>query len=53
VFAENLYQLLSDQERLETISRYAREQASQRFHADIVAAKTREVYYRILDQSML
>ena len=46
--AESLYQVLGDQEKLAAMSNWAREHASQRFHADIVAAKTREVYYRIL-----
>jgi glycosyltransferase involved in cell wall biosynthesis len=53
VLCEALYQVLSDEARLETMGRRAREVATQRFHTRAVAARTREVYYNILGQSPL
>lgn len=52
VLAEALYQVLSDETKLEAMGRRAREVARQRFHAEIVAARTREVYYKILRQRL-
>ncbi len=49
--AEALYQLLSDEANLKAVGRRAKEVARQRFHAEVVAARTREVYYNILGQS--
>jgi glycosyltransferase involved in cell wall biosynthesis len=48
--AEALYQVLSDETKVETMGRRAREVATQRFHAKVVAARTREVYYSMLGQ---
>ncbi len=48
--AEALYQVLSDETKVETMGHRAQEVARQRFHAEIVAARTREVYYKILGQ---
>lgn len=45
---EALYQVLSDEATLETMGHRAREIARQRFHAQVVAARTREIYCRIL-----
>jgi glycosyltransferase involved in cell wall biosynthesis len=45
---EALYQVLSDEAKLEAMGRRAADVARQRFHAKAVAAQTREVYYNIL-----
>ncbi len=49
--AEALYQILSDETGLRAMGCRAREIAQQRFHADVVAARTRETYYDILSES--
>jgi len=46
--SQALYDTVSEQDRLEAMSNRAREIAQQRFHADVVAAKTRDIYYQIL-----
>lgn len=48
--AEALYQVLSDEAGLEAMGRRGREIAEQRFHIKVVAARTREIYYCILEQ---
>ncbi len=47
---EALYQVLSDEAKLETMGHRAKEAAKQRFHAQVVAAQTRDVYYNVLEQ---
>jgi glycosyltransferase involved in cell wall biosynthesis len=46
--ADALYQVMNSEAKLEAMGRRGREIARQRFHTDVVAAKTRDVYYRIL-----
>jgi len=48
--AEALYQALSDQDQLAAMGRRARKTAEQRFHAQAVAARTRDLYYQVLGQ---
>ena len=43
-----LEQVLGDEARLEAMGNRARGVAEQRFHASVVAARTREVYYAVL-----
>lgn len=49
--AEALYQILGDETRLWAMGCRAREIAKQRFHADVVAARTRDIYYKILEET--
>ena len=49
---EALYQVLSDQAKLETMGRLAREAAKERFHVNKIAARTRKAYYSILGQPL-
>ena len=49
--AEALYQVLSDETELQAMGRRAKEAARQRFHTQVVAAQTRQVYYDILQQT--
>lgn len=46
---EALYQALKDETALREMGCQAREVAKQRFHASIVAAKTKEVYLKVLE----
>jgi glycosyltransferase involved in cell wall biosynthesis len=48
--ADALYQVLSDETKLQAMGHRAREVARQRFHTETVASQTREVYYDILRQ---
>jgi glycosyltransferase involved in cell wall biosynthesis len=48
---EALYQTLGDETKLWAMGRRAKEIARQRFHADVVAARTRDVYYRMLGET--
>ena len=48
--ADALYQVLSDEARLQAMGRRAKEVAELRFHVNVVAARTRDVYYSILGQ---
>ncbi len=48
--AEALYQLLSNEAKLKAMGLQAKEVAKQRFHAQVVAAQTRDVYYKVLGQ---
>lgn len=48
--AESMYQVLSDQTRRHQMGQRAKTLAEQRFHAKVVAAKTRQVYYQVLDR---
>lgn len=49
--AEALYQILSDEAKLQAMGCRGKEVAKQRFRANVVAARTREVYYNILGQT--
>ena len=46
-----LYKALKDPDQLAAMGRRSREIAEQCFHANTVAARTRDVYYRVLDQT--
>ena len=46
---EALYQILSNESELEAMGNRARKVAIKRFHAEAVAARTRKVYYKILE----
>ena len=48
--SDALYQVLSDGTESWSMGRQGRRIAERRFHADVVAARTRELYYRILGQ---
>lgn len=47
---EALFEVLSDEAQLEAMGCRAREKARQHFHAEVIAARTREVYYSVLGQ---
>jgi glycosyltransferase involved in cell wall biosynthesis len=51
--AEAIYQVFSDESVWRKMGRRGKELAQQRFHAGVVADRTREVYYEILSQSPL
>ncbi|MCB9079304.1 MAG: glycosyltransferase family 4 protein [Anaerolineaceae bacterium] len=48
--AAALEQILSDETQLQTMGRRAQAVAKQRFHAQVVAARTRAIYYQVLGQ---
>lgn len=50
--SQALYQILSDETQLKVMGQRAQEVARRRFHARVVAAKTREVYYTILGKTL-
>jgi glycosyltransferase involved in cell wall biosynthesis len=47
---EALFEVLSDEAQLEAMGCRARERARRHFHAEVIAARTREVYYNVLGQ---
>ena len=48
--SDALYDVLADTQRLEAMMSRGRSVARERFHANFVAAQTREVYYNVLGQ---
>ena len=51
-FSDALHEVLADTQRLEAMIQGGREVARERFHADLVAARTREVYYNVLGRTV-
>lgn len=49
--AEALYQVLSDEAKMREMGRQGKVLALKRFHAEAVAAQTREVYYNVLQET--
>ena len=50
--SDALHEVLADPQRLDAMIRHGKKVARERFHADFVAARTREVYYDVLGQSV-